>query len=239
MDNQRYFYLSGFIAFSLFFLFLSLFVVMLFKVYDMKSYALKKDNYVSVSIEIEPQKNIMKKAVSSSVQIQSSSNEKTKNIDVNDLFSDVWTQKITHKQTPKKPVNSKRIQEIQKQLHTTKENKVKSLTKSVKSIDYESKNTESKESSTANEVNEYLAKIQSIVYQYFNVPPNSEGNSVKTVIELDPFGKMLDFRVLTYSSNEALNREVDKIKERLRHVVFPVNPKHTNTKAVVILISKE
>ena len=239
MDNPRYFYISGFIALALFSLFLSLFVVMLFRVYDIKTYAFKKENYVSVSIEIQPQKKQSTKVAAKNIPIQSTTDKQTKNIDVNNLFSDVWTQKISHKKTPEKPVNSKRIQEIQKQLHIKKEKQLKSLTKSINKINYEDNNHEEKASSTANEVNEYLAKIQSIVYKYFNVPPNSEGNSVKTVIELDPFGKLLDFRVLTYSSNEALNTEVDKIKERLQHVVFPVNPQHRKTSTVVILISKE
>ncbi|WP_297443630.1 TonB C-terminal domain-containing protein [Sulfurimonas sp.] len=205
----------------------------------MKTYALKKDNYVSVSITLPKEISHRKKTLSHSIQIQSSQEAETKNIDVNSLFSDVWTQKISHKKSPKKPINSKRIQEIQKQLHTTKENEVKSVIQSVNKINYESKEAEEESTSTANEVNEYLAKIQSIVYQYFNVPPNSQGNSVKTVIELDAFGKLVDFRVLNYSSNQALNEEVDKMKDRLQNVVFPVNPQHINTKTVVILISKE
>ena len=212
---------------------------MLFKVYDIKSYAFKKDNYVSVSIDIQPKKQSKKSAIKKSIQIESSKKSPTKDIDVNNLFSDVWTEKITHKKSPKKPVNSKRIQEIQKQLHTVKKNNVKPITQNVNKIDYENKDTDSEQTSTANEVNEYLAKIQSIVYQNFFVPPNSEGNSVKTVIELDPYGKLLDFRVLTYSSNQALNEEVDKIKKRLQHIVFPINPEHKSTKTVVILVSKE
>jgi len=68
---------------------------------------------------------------------------------------------------------------------------------------------------------------------------NTQGQSVKTVIELDPFGKVLDFRVLQYSQSSVLNEEVDKMKERLLHVVFPLNPQHQNSTTVVVLISKE
>ena len=93
--------------------------------------------------------------------------------------------------------------------------------------------------STAKEVNEYLAKIQAIVYRYFTVPPNSEGNSVKSVIEINAFGKMSDFRILKYSNNSALNDEVDKIKERLLNVNFPINPQHKSSRTIVILISEE
>jgi len=71
------------------------------------------------------------------------------------------------------------------------------------------------------------------------VPPNSAGNSVKTVIELDPLGHMTDFRILNYSANEALNSEADKIKDRLKNVVFPKNPQNRSSRTIVVLISKE
>ena len=162
---------------------------------------------------------------------------KSKNIDVNNLFSDVWTKKIDTKH--KKKQNSKRIQQIQKKISLTKENKVTSVSQKLNKLENSETNTEQKTISAANEVNEYLAKIQDIVYQHFNVPQNSEGNSVKTIIELDAFGKLLDFRILQYSANEALNEEADLIKARLKNVVFPLNPQHKNSKTIVILISKE
>ena len=177
------------------------------------------------------QKSI-KKATSQPTQSQ-----KNKNIDVNNLFSDVWTKKIDVKH--KKRQNSKRIQQIQKKISLTKENKVASVVQKMNKLENSDTQTEQEATSAANEVNEYLAKIQDIVYQHFNVPQNSEGNSVKTVIELDAFGKLLDFRVLQYSANEALNQEADLIKERLKNVVFPLNPQHKNSKTIVILISKE
>jgi len=238
MDNQKYFYISGFISLSLFFLFLSMFVIMLFQVQDIKSYALKKNNYISISLNTVPQVKATKKSQSTSYKIQSTTVSKTKNIDVNNLFSDVWTQKIDHK-VEKKVVNSKRINEIQKQIKLKENNNISPIEKSTKEESDMQDNSQDIASSSADEVNEYLAKIQSIVYQHFNVPQNSQGNSVKTLIELDPFGKLLDFRVLNYSSNEALNREADKIKERLKVVVFPVNPENRVTKTVVILTSKE
>ncbi len=239
MDNQRYFYISGIISLTLFALFLSIFIMMLFQVKDIKSYGLKKENYISVSITLENSKSVKKTFQSSSPTIVSSKIKTSKNIDVNNLFSDVWTQKISHK-IVKRKVNSKRINEIQKQIKLKENNKVQSIEKSFEKLHQIAEDSsKSNAPSTANEVNEYLAKIQSIVYQHFRVPANSEGNSVKTVIELDPFGKMIDFRVLNYSSNEALNSEVDKIKERLQNVVFPLNPEHKSSKTIVILISKE
>ena len=208
---------------------------MLFTTKEQKSYALTKKNYVSVSI-VTP-KNIAKFSSSASA-VKSLSKSVSKDIDVNDLFSDVWTQKIATKPKLKK-VNSKRIQDIAKKIKVSDANSVNSISKKIEKIDESKDNKDKEKISAANEVNEYLAKIQSIVYQYFNVPPNTEGNSVKTVIELDPLGRLIDFRVLNYSANAALNDEVDKIKERLKNVVFPKNPQNSSSKTIVVLISKE
>ena len=219
-------------------LFLGLFLVMLFQVEDIKKYGFKKENYVSVSVVLTPSRKQQKHKSSSVSKVVSQVVTKSKNIDVNNLFSDVWTEKIEHKKIKRK-VNSKRINEIQKQLKLKENNKVKPVNETIKKLQQAEEKTNEDASSAANEVNEYLAKIQTIVYQHFNVPPNTEGNSVKTVIELDPFGKMIDFRILNYSSSEALNSEVDKIKKRLTNVVFPQNPQHKSSKTIVILISKE
>lgn len=87
---------------------------MLFDVEQNKMYALKKDTFVSVSLEL-PQKTLSKpvqKNVSAPVVTEPTS--ETQSIDVNDLFSDVWTKKIVKKQP--KEANSKRIMEIGKKL---------------------------------------------------------------------------------------------------------------------------
>jgi len=49
----------------------------------------------------------------------------------------------------------------------------------------------------------------------------------------------MDFRILNYSANDALNSEVDKIKNRLKSVVFPINPQNRSFNTKVILKSKE
>jgi protein TonB len=235
--NSTYFYVSGLISLSLFAFFLFLFIYIIFNNSDIKTFALKKDNYISISLEVQNVEKKVKKKIIKSSSVESISNEKAQNIDVNDLFSDVWTKKIEHKKP--KPKNSKRLQEIQKKINKTKQNSVESISKSLKELESVKTNQDHDSASSANEVNEYLAKIQALVYKHFYVPPNSQGNSVKTVIELNPLGKLIDFRVLQYSTNEALNEEVDKIKDRLKSVVFPINPQNKSSKTIVILISKE
>jgi len=238
-SNNNYFFLSGFIAFSLFALFLFSFLIMMFQPSKINTFALKKDNYISISLVTPKIQTAQAKRQEKISQVQTSTPTEKQNIDIDDLFSDVWTKKIVKSKKQKKSDNSKRILDIQKKIKTTQDNNVKSISEKVNNLENVKTNEESEASSTAQEVNEYLAKIQAIVYQYFKVPHNSEGNSVKTVIELNAFGKVLDFRVLTYSANEALNREADKIKARLEHVIFPKNPQNRSTRTVVILISKE
>ncbi|MEO1938228.1 MAG: TonB C-terminal domain-containing protein [Sulfurimonas sp.] len=235
MDNNRYFILSGFLSLSLFAFFLSLFVYMLFVNASSKTYGLEKKNYVSVSI-VMPQTHKKFTQKKSAPQKVSSSTQAVQDIDVNDLFSDVWTPKA--KEVTKRKVNSKRLKDIAKKVKTLKKEQKSSLSQKIQNLDSDD-NKEALSSSAADEVNEYLAKIQAIVYEHFHVPPNTEGESVETVIELDPLGKMKDFRILRYSQSEALNAEADRIKERLKNVIFPKNPQNRSSRTKVVLISKE
>ena len=207
---------------------------MMFHVSKIKTYGYKKENYISVSIKMTQNKHPAKKKPS---HAPVSTKKAVKNVDVNNLFSDVWTKQIDN--SVKKPENKRRIEPLQKKISKAKQNNVASITDKLESLQNSDSQTQEESSSAANEVNEYLAKIQDIVYQHFNVPPNSEGNSVKTVIELDPFGKLIDFRILRYSKNEALNQEAKRIKDRLKNVVFPINPQNRSSRTIVILISKE
>ena len=223
MDNNTNFYVSGFIAFFLFFLFFS-YSLLLFNSQTSKRYALKKDKFISISLltSIVQTPKVQKQKIQDPVE---------ENININNLFSDVWTKNIVHKKKTLQLKDSKRLFEIEKKIKTSSKNNVKPISKELRK--------QNKQNSTADEVNEYLAKIQAIVYQYFRVPVSSEGSSVKTVIELNALGKVLDFRVLNYSSNQALNAEADKMWERLMYITFPSNPKKTTSRTIVILISKE
>jgi len=235
--DSRLFYLSGFISISLFSLFLFSFIYMLFSSSKINSFALKKDNYISISLSTTKTSSKHPKRNKVSSKVASKTPKVSKNVDINNLFSDVWTKKISHTKT--KPKNSTHIKEILKKISTAKENNQKQNIEKIDNNEKSDSNEKENSASSANEVNEYLAKIQALVYKYFIVPPNSQGHSVKALIELNALGKVLDFRVLTYSDNEALNREVDKIKERLVNVVFPINKQNRSTKTIVILTSKE
>lgn len=118
----------------------------------------------------------------------------------------------------------------------------KELTKlGVEKIEKEAKKEALEKEKQAEELQkiiEYRSMIQALVYKYFNPPENSQGNTVEAVLELGAFGKFLDFKILTYSSNDALNKECDNMKNRLEHVPFPDNPDNKSVKLMIILASE-
>jgi periplasmic protein TonB len=210
---------------------------MLFSKSNIDIYALKKDNYISISLEMPKTETSTKKSVTSPV-IEDSVIEPN-DVNIDDLFSDVWTKKIKKPKKIEKKVDNKRLLEIGKKSKKIDKNSVKPV--SEKSTDNSAvvKSDDSQKLSTANAVNEYFAKIQALVYQNFVPPPNSQGHSVKAVIELSAIGKVMDFRILTYSNNSSLNDECDKIKDRLIGVLFPANPQNKTGNYIIMLTSKE
>lgn len=204
-----------------------------------KIYALKKEKYISISltsVTIEPKESIKPVLTPTPIPATKKSVQKVKNVDIGELFSDVWTKKI--KKTKKKKVDNKRLQEIAKRIKPKETLPSEALTTKTESITSQEP-TEKLSSSTATEVNEYLAKIQALVYERFNPPKNSQGNVVVAYIQLSSMGKMLDFRIISYSANSELNAECDKLKERLQQVIFPVNPDNQIYSGKIRIISKE
>jgi protein TonB len=252
-NSNTYFYISGLISLSLFGIFLAFFLYMLFSAKTNKSYALKKDNYISISINTdvstkvksrvkdEIQKEIKKpiENIEPQVEPKKEDTEDTKEIDIGDLFSEVTTKEIKKIKPKPKKRDIRKLNELQKKIKTIKNNKVESFRQKIKNIDSNNISKENSKASTGDEVNEYLAKINALVYRYFHPPQNSQGHSVKAVIELSAIGKVIDFRILHYSSNESLNSECEKIKVRLMSVVFPKNPHGKSSRTIVILTSKE
>jgi len=252
-ENRTLFYVSGLIAFSLFIFVLSLFFYMMFSSQELKVFALTKDNYISISIDMpKVEKKSVKKSANTPIEkeklvqhpipdaiVLETAKPIPAPVDVGNLFNNVWTKDIKKQKIKEKTLDNKRIQEIQKKINLSKNNEAKNSSKNVSGSDDMKTDEKNNNKSTSNEVNEYLAKIQALVYTYFNPPQNSQGNSVKAVIELSSIGKVLDFRVLNYSVNSSLNEECDKIKDRLMSVVFPVNPQSKSGNYIIILTSKE
>ena len=238
MDRENpYFFISGFISLSLFSFFLILFFYMMLSKSNIDTYALNKDNYISVSLQVvsTPTKTITKEVIEPKKEPEVT--EEVKEVDIGNLFSDVWTKDIKIEKKVEKKIDNQRLELIQKKIKKSKNNEVESLEQNINNSEATVTDTQSKKSSSASEVNEYLAKIQAIVYKYFKPPSNSEGHTVKAVIELSAIGKVQDFRILTYSANQALNEECDKIKSRLSTALFPKNPEGQSSKTIVNITS--
>jgi len=241
MDRKNhYFYISGFISLTLFTFFLLLAVYMMLSLKDVKQFALKKDNYISISITTpKVESKSAKKSVLKPVIKQIETPLKQKEVNLDNLFSDVWTKSIkkTKKEPPK--IDKRRLQAISKKIKKTQTNKIESISKKLQDMKSKTLDDKPKKISTANEVNEYFAKIQAIVYNNFYPPQNSQGHTVRAVIMLSPIGKVLDFRILNYSANSEFNSECDKIKDRLSSVIFPVSPDNKSGSYTIMLTSKE
>ncbi len=234
--ENPYFLISGFLSLSLFLLFLFLFFYMIFSKTKIETFALKKDNYISISLDLVPSPSKTIKTTISIPKKEVQSVKEIKELDISDLFSNVFTKDIS-KKVNKKKVNNKRLELIKKKIKKSKNNIAKEVSQLITNNDANVIDTQTKKSSSAHEVNEYFARIQGIIYKYFIPPANSGGNTVKIVIELSAIGKVLDFRILTYSANKALNDECDKIKNRLLGVLFPINPENKSFKTIVNITS--
>ncbi len=241
-ENRTLFFISGFFSISLFMIILFLFFNMILSKKDHDSFAINKDKFISISLEIPVLKNKTVKTIVSKQQIMESIEIPLEEaeVDIDDLFSDVWTNKIKKTKPKTKKLNNKRIQEIQKKIQKTKEYKKDKISEKLNTLEKsQSKENIQNASSTANEVNEYFAKIQALVYKHFYPPENSQGYSVKAVIYLSAIGKVLDFRILGYSTNDDLNKECDMIIKRLKSVLFPINPQNKSGNYKIILKSEE
>ncbi len=236
-NNSTYFYTSGIISLSLFCFFLFLIIQTLFSNSKIETYALKKDNYISISLEM-PKVQKSTKAAPEQIVEQVTPVE-SQDINIDELFSDVWTKDVKKIKPKEKVVENKRLQDIAKKSKIIDENVISKTSQKVMADDIVKNSEDSQKDSSAQAVNEYFAKIQALVYQNFFPPSNSEGYSVKAVIELSAIGKVIDFRILTYSANSSLNEECDRIKKRLLGILFPVSPQNKSGNYTIVLKAKE
>lgn len=228
--NDDYFYLSGLISLTLFGLVLLLAVYFVVYKGKTKVYGLKKENYIAVSIALTPQKKSSNNAkpkpkATPTKAVEPVKAEKTP--EISDLFKSVSSQQINTK--PKKAVkesDTKRLAAIEKRIKTADKSQKQDAKKKIEALDLVKPSAEisGASSSSAEEVNEYYAKIQALIYDNFFPPASTEGSVAIVKIWIDANGKLLDFRVLTPSGNLLFNEEVGLMSERLKAVKFPKSP---------------
>jgi len=243
--NSFYFYLSGLLSFLLFIAILLAIMFFVLSNNRAKSYAMKKKNYIPVSIMIDQKtstKNSADQTLKSAPKPPTKPEFKPtieKTVDISSMFSSVKTKKIIYKKKvkrkPKKIVDQKRIAALQKRLKTKNKKSTSEASNKLKRLNLVKPSTQERGSTASggSDVNEYYAKIQAFVYEQFYPPANTEGQIAKVYISLDKMGHLVEYRVLVYSSNSMFNREVDQLKNRLMSLRFP---KHPDMKAATLNI---
>lgn len=249
-NDQRYFFLSGLIAFGLFALILLLATYTIFSPTKIEQFALTQSQYLSVSIDIAPpqptaeptpdvQPHIPDVIPPPPKEVQPKA-EKPQNLpEISDLFSMVKPQKIQKKEDN----SAKKLEAfaaLEQQIANRTQN-MPQLADKVKNTSLAKPSVEiiSKTGSSGPLVNEYHAKIQALIYGNYYPPSGSQGQSARIRIQIDASGKLRGYRVLAYSGNSAFNGEVDWLKDRLRNVMFPPHPEGKDTVIEIILTAKE
>lgn len=212
---------------------------------ETKSYGLKKDQFVSVSLEMispTPSKSHkdMTQPMPPKQEAKSVSKPEASKADISSLFSNVSAQKIVYKkEAPAKTIDDRQLAQIQKRIQPTQKRE-STLSDKIDSLEKATAPSGGKPSaSSADEVDAYMAEIQAIVYERFFPPPNTEGQVAIVRIWVDANGKLKDWRVISYAGNTFFNQEVDRIESRITTIAFPKNPKGISMSIDIKLVAKE
>jgi len=253
-DDNRYFFISGFISLTLFAVVVFLFAMVIFHNSRIDTFAMQEDNYISVSLNMDvvvptqndakpdpkptPKEEIVPEPEPEPAVEEIESTPEPVNTDVSSLFDDVWTQSADTKVEKKEEkIDTKRLAAIEKRIKTKETVKTQKASDKIKALELVKPSIEvvGASASTAPEVNKYLAKIHAMVKAKFYPPASTEGNSAKVRVKLDASGHVSSYRVLVYSGSTIFNEEVDHLKRRLMRMTFPENPEGKPISLEIIL----
>jgi len=245
-NQERYFFLSGLISFSLFIALVVLAGYSLLLTPKIEQFAMMQSNVINVSIAISETKATEQSDPEPSVtptepEVAQEPNEVVKSEPIPEI-SDLFSQVKTEKSPKKREDDSKRrddLNALEKELLEKKEtprfsdkvNKVTLAKPFVKVIP--------QGGSTGPLVNEFHAKIQGLVYTYFRPPSGSAGEVARVRMSISASGKLISYRILSYSRNSSFNSEIDWLKERLNSIHFPEHPDGKDAVLEFILTAKE
>lgn len=253
VQNRSYLLISGIISFFILFVTFFASVYLLFNAQKIKTYALKKDKYISISINAVAQterkkvKPVVKKKV-----VKKEVHKKVKQVidtpivneDIGSLFSNVATKKIVHKkrEVKRQSIDNRVFEVVKKDFHTLKENQVdESLSRRLEELKLRNSKVAlvNQKASTALDINEFLAKLQAFVYDRFYPPANSSGSSAIVRIWIGSDSKMSRFIIVAPSNNDYFDDEIKSLKRRLQSIKFPDNPEKKEIVIDITLIAKE
>ncbi|MDP3301552.1 MAG: TonB C-terminal domain-containing protein [Sulfuricurvum sp.] len=250
LHYQRFFLQSGIITFLILGLILSFFIGGLLKTSKPDAFAMTKSDVISISLEDKPSLVSTKASQHSvpsapepviepkSVEKNPAEENEVKPVvpEINDLFASVKVSKTK----PKTPDNTRQLSELnaleKKILETNRDSKIFDK---VKTLDLAKSGVKMMTLSSGPAVNEYNAKIQGVIYANFHPASGTEGYAARVRISLSPDGRLLAYRVISYSGNTVFNAEVDWLKERLRQVGLPPHPQGLEAVFEIILTAKE
>jgi len=244
-DNNRLFLLSGIASFVLFFLIVFTIAWQASQFIKPVSYASLKSDVVSVSLDSEaaienkPQNENTEEQPLIKPEIEKNSKNvevKKSQPEITDLFSSV---KVI--QTPKESKsNSKELSELsalEEKVLSTK--RTSQLFEKAKNFDLTKPGVKVVSASTGPEIDAYKAKIQGIIYSQFHPGAGTQGFSARVRIVITRDGQLGSYHVVSYSGSGVFNAEVDWLKERLRQVALPKNPKGDEAIFEIILTAKD
>lgn len=246
LHYQRYFFQSGLITFFLFGLMISFFMSNIIHSAKPEAFAMTESDIISISLEDAPA--AVSKMTSPSVpavqppvkEMEKEATESTPIKEIVPAIDDLFATVKTTKSKSKPMDNAKQLSELnaleEKVLSTKRDTK---LFDKVKTFELAKSGVKMVSSSTGPAVNEYNAKIQGIIYANFHPANGTEGFAARVRITLSPDGKLLAYRVISYSGNAVFNAEVDWLKERLRQVGLPQHPQGEEAVFEIILTAKE
>lgn len=248
LDNERYFYISGFLSFGF-----TLFIVLsiglrFFSISSPQSFALRQSETISISLYDTPHKSTANAPFpepSPQPQVQEERSEapeqKAKEMvkvpEITDLFSTVKPT-IENKKSNEKSNVVPNLSALEEKVLSSKRDS--QFSEKVKTLDLAKSSVKmaAVSGSTGPLVNEYHAKIQGIIYTNFHPASGTEGYAARIRIAVNSDGRMTSYKVLSYSGNTVFNAEVDWLKERLRQVGFPSHPNGEDSIFEIILTAK-
>jgi hypothetical protein len=250
-NQERYFFLSGIISLSFFIGLLLLIGYSIVLAPKVQQFAMIQSDVVNVSIALSDVKASEEKIPESESQPQPESQPEHSEVkaevskpsaepvpEISDLFAQVKPDK-TPKKEREDPKRLEQLNALEKEISNRKEttrisdkvNKVELAKPSVKVM--------AQGGSTGPIVDKYYATIQGMVKSYFHPPVGTAGEVAKVRMNFSASGKLVSYRVLSYSGNGTFNNEVDWLKDRLASIRFPDHPDGKEAVLDFILTAKE
>lgn len=205
-------------------------------------------DYISINLNTVPTAKPIKATKSEQVKeivekkeeaLKSVEVPKEVNTDLSSLFGEVKTKKLVKRNTKKKTtVDDKFLKKITKRIKTKDTKVVKSSEASalVKNLKLSKEHIQVVGDSSG-VVDEYLAKIHAEIYTKFFPPSDSVGKTAKVHLEIDAYGVLISFRVISSSGNILFDEAVDACLNALHQ--FATHPENKAISLNIILTAKD